>query len=440
MRKSVTRWGLIIVAKRKKNRRKEYAKVSRGFAIFGVFLATITTTLLSFISIELALLCFGVFTLAAIVYSEQRRRQFWEQAASFKFKNLQEAQDTLAKKIILNRKDIDVLKGEATKGALAQAGQAQKDQDKPVQKAPPLPLKLETQPLPRSPRASKPQQPSFDALVKDHSDRFDSVSDTVVRQLVQHAMHHKRVDIFVQPIMRLPQRQTRFYEMFARIRARPGQYLPAGRYMEIAEQDNLDSEIDNLLLIHCLQIIQSSAHIDRATPFFINIKNSTLKNGAFMKRLLGFVSKNRHLTKRLVFEIKQRDFDTMSKDFLEVIRGLGTLGCSFSLDHVENLKPDIADLQHFKIRYLKIDVRTFLDSQESKKRFAKIHRFKRTLEANGIGVIIEKIETEEQMRGLLDFDAHYGQGYLLGRPDLEGAFKHQHQHPAKHSGAQEGFG
>ena len=81
-----------------------------------------------------------------------------------------------------------------------------------------------------------------------------------------------------------------------------------------------------------------------------------------MKRVLGFVSKNRHLASRLVFEMKQRDFDEMSSAMLEILRGLGKLGVSFSLDHVENLKMDIADLQHFKIRFVKFDADTLLQS------------------------------------------------------------------------------
>jgi len=411
---------------RKKQKKQAFKKPSRTALIAGIFTATITTTLLSFISLELAMLSFGLFALGAIVYAEGRRRQFWEQAASFKFKSLKDTQDALAKEVILNSSEIDTLKGDviAAQTSMNDLQSNPTDMDdmptKPGRAT--LPFELDTKPLPKSPRAMKPQLSEHNALDNMAEEDYESVSDVIVRELIHHAMEHKRVDVFIQPIMRLPQRQVRFYEMFARIRARPGQYLPASRYMEIAEQDNLDAEIDNLLLLHCLKTIQGSAHVKRAAPFFINIKNSTLKNVEFMKRLLGFVSKNRDLAPRLVFEIRQRDFDDMPPALLEIMRGLGKLGCSFSLDHVETLKIDIHDLQHFKIRFVKFAANK-LNASNNSKVFAELHRSKRKLEANGIGVIVERIESEEQMRELLDYDVHYGQGYLFGKPELEGAYK-----------------
>ncbi|MEM7650468.1 MAG: EAL domain-containing protein [Pseudomonadota bacterium] len=403
-------------------------------AIFG---GTIATTLLSFISLELAMMAFGIFAIGAVMLAEYQRRGFWEQAASFKFKSLSDNQKATAQNVRYNRKNIDALRDdvEALRASHSKPAAPVPSEDRFKGELPPgkprhtpLPMNLDTKPLPRSPRALKPQSKQQDEPampeVNIKEDNYDSVSDTVVRELVQHAMHHKRVDVFVQPVMRLPQRQVRFYEMFGRIRARPGQYLPASRYMEIAEQDNLDGEIDNLLLLHCLKTIQGSAHIKSAAPFFINIKNSTLKNTAFMKRLLGFVSKNRDLAPRLIFEIRQHDFNDMSPALLEIMRGLGTLGCSFSLDHVESLKMDIADLQHFKIRFVKVAAQKLLGVQGDKE-FAQMHKNKRRLEANGVGVIVEKIEQERDLRELLDYDIHYGQGYLFGKPDLEGAYRKQ---------------
>lgn len=409
-----------------RKKKKASKKSNRAMLVAAVFLGTVTTTLLSFISFELALLSFGFFSLGLLYTAEARRRNFWEQAASFKFKNLKDTQELLTKEMIMRVNEIDDLKDDMED---AQA-RIEDLQSKPVIKdklaampgRSPLPFELEAKPLTRSPRAIKPKAYIEAPPKPETHDNYESVSDTVVRELLHHAMKDKRVDVFVQPIQRLPQRQPRFYEMFARIRARPGQYLPASRYMEIAEQDNLDGEIDNLLLLHCLKTLEGSAHIQHATPFFINIKNSTLTDMAFMQRLLGFIKQNRDLAKRLVFEMKQKDFDAMSPALLDVLRGLGKLGVSFSLDHVENLKMDIADLQHFKIRYVKFAAQKLIASS-SDQNFAALHKTKRRLEANGIGMIVERIENEQQMRELMDYDVHYGQGYLLGKPELEGAYK-----------------
>ncbi|MBL4805630.1 MAG: EAL domain-containing protein, partial [Alphaproteobacteria bacterium] len=206
------------------------------------------------------------------------------------------------------------------------------------------------------------------------------------------------------------------------IRARAGQYIPAGRYMPIAEQDNTDRDIDNLLLLHCLNTLRNSAHVENAAPFFLNIKSSLLHDHKFMEVFLAFMAKNRDLAPRMIFEIRQSDYESMPTKLLEVMRALGRLGCSFSLDHVQDLNINIADLQHFKVRFIKIEAAKLLNAT-SGSAFATMHKNKRKIEANGIGVIVEKIETEDQIRDLLDFDLHYGQGFLFGKPELEGAYK-----------------
>ena len=55
-------------------------------------------------------------------------------------------------------------------------------------------------------------------------------------------------------------------------------------------------------------------------------------------------------------------------------------------------------------------------------RFTLTRRLKKHLDAFGIDMIVEKIEGEDMLRELLDFNIDYGQGYLFGKPDHSAAF------------------
>lgn len=439
------------MAKKPARSAKSYDKMPRIYVLGGAALAGLAVIILSLISPQLGLITLGFCALAGLVLFDGRRRQLWEKSASFKFKNLKKMQESLNAEMIESRKDIETLredlkdtqsdidtlqkrtneKPEPHKGKTYSFDDfAKEDAAEKPGPAPRLPsFEMKTPPEPKRSlyqntlRAIRRNQEPPPEEPPETEDEFAELSDTVVRELLHHAIASKRVDVFIQPIMRLPQRQTRFYEMFARIRARPGSYMPASRYMALAEQDNLHGEIDILLLMHCLKIVHDSAHIQNATPFFLNITQKTLKNTGFMKRLLAFVAENRALAPRLVFEIPQADFADMPPALLEIIRGLGKLGCGFSLDHTHNLDLDIAELERFKVRFVKIGAANLLRSTGAERNFADLHRAKRKLEANGIGVIIEKIETETQLRQLLDFDIHYGQGFLFGKPALQGAYQ-----------------
>lgn len=445
-----------------KKQTKPENTASRAALIATVFIGTACTALLSFISLELGILGFGIFAVSFVLMIESRRRGFWEIAASYKFKTLFETQKNQEKDLLRHAFEIEGVKGElknlkaasektahmlseaAKQAPVLSAAKPKTEEAAPVN-TPPEGLLEALQDTPwknrkplnpdlnTGPRAMRPAQiiendifaasePLPSEPPEPTEERFNDISDTVVRELVHFAVESKRVEVFVQPIMRLPQRQTRFYEIYARIRAQPGQYMPAKRYMKVSEQDNLQTDIDALLLMQCLQTIEATSHIEKAAPFFINIKAITLRDARFMKRLLGFLAQHRALASRLVFELAQREFEILSAPILEIVKGLGKLGCSFSLDHLTHVNMDVSYLMEHKVRFIKISSAALIKAQSNRDVLPDLQRTKRKLEANGIGVIVEKIETEPQLRSLLDMDIHYGQGYLFGKPELQGAY------------------
>lgn len=252
----------------------------------------------------------------------------------------------------------------------------------------------------------------------------EALTDMAVRELLHHAVRDKKIDIFLQPIVRLPQRQTNFYELFARIRAKAGLYLPAQRYMELAMEERLMESIDNILLLECLKVLQVNFEAEnKVSTYFINIKPATLRNADFMDDLLKFISQNKRMASSLVFEMKQADFDGLSSGERLILDGMAKLGCRFSLDHVSDLPDDIISLYQRNVRFMKIPAQRFLGKDCGYPDFAQMVRRKRRLEVNGIEVIIDRVESEPELLELLDYEVNFGQGFLFGRPDLEGVYK-----------------
>lgn len=392
----------------------------------------------AFISLELALLAAGFFTAAGFVMHDLRRRRFWENGLSFRVKKISDEQKDLNAKVTATRQDLFSLKQQIadisrrvdtqddiidalhpTVGALPKkpplAGDIRPPQNKQNNRAR----------APAAPLAARPGQrlapQAGPAAAND--DSYDELSDMVVRELLTHAVQSKNIEIFVQPIVRLPQRRVRFYEIYARVRARPGMYLPARRYMNLARQAALANEIDNILLTECLKTVQASAHVERAAPLFVNISGATLKNTVFMKRLLTFLASHRHLAPRLIFEISHADYKKLEPAPREILRGLGRLGCSVSFDHVENIDLDLAELQRFHVRFIKMEVQKILPYTRSDRSRTDLQRQKRKWESNGVNLIVNKVETEADLLEILDFDISYGQGHLFGRPDFEAAYR-----------------
>ncbi|MBI3440230.1 MAG: EAL domain-containing protein [Proteobacteria bacterium] len=240
-------------------------------------------------------------------------------------------------------------------------------------------------------------------------------------QLVDTAVKKDQVDLFLQPIVNLPQRKLRFYETFSRIRIMPDAYLPATRYIELAMKQEMMPAIDNLLLLRGLQVVRNTAVGDYNRAFFFNITSLTLNDPKFMGDLVEFISQNRMLAPQLIFELGQKDLATMSIDALPTLEGLSKLGCRFSMDQVRDIAFDLEYLESRHIRFIKIDAPLLLSELKEEGGVSRMKRMKAELDHSGIDVIVEKIETDRQLLDLLDVEIDYGQGYLFGKPALHEA-------------------
>lgn len=249
-----------------------------------------------------------------------------------------------------------------------------------------------------------------------NADAVDQLSDAVVSELISTAVREDRVDIFLQPIVRLPQRKISFYEVYARPRAKKGLYLPASRYLPLAQGDLLPA-IDNMLFMRSIQLLRSRRTNNQSVAYFLNVNASTLKNSTFMADLVDFLGDNRHLAGRLIFEFSQKDFKELGGSVFPVLKGLAELGCRFSMDQVTDLSLDVMQLLSYNLRFIKIDAAMILEATSNNIGNRAFLNLKKELDDYGIDLIVQKVEKESDLLELLDTDIDFGQGYLFGEPE-----------------------
>lgn len=414
------------------NKARRLTAAHRFFIGVYIFWGTLVITALSFISLAAGVLAFSCFSLGLYLLYENKRRQYWELSHSFKIGNIEKTCNDLSSASLRNTSSIQSLQRNINELALAIDDEERGD-------APALKAKEESADM----YTTRRQRPMSAIIAND--DPFGdhkSLSDVVVQELIQSALRNKDINVFVQPIVTLPQRQIAGFEVFARIRAKPGLYVPAERYINMARSSDVLKDIDILLLQECLGILRDHAEQLTREFFCLNIEPANLKNKRYMSALLAFVSQNRALAKKLVFEIRYAEYQSLPAPLLQIMGGLAKLGCRFSLDHVDDMEFNMRDLINHNVRYLKINGSWMAAQGRSDMEFTNIWRMKNKLEANGVRVIADRIEHETDLRALLDFDPHLGQGYLFGKPDLIGSYKPfaYTQTNAKRKGTEESFG
>lgn len=390
--------------------------------------------------------------LGGLVSYDILSRRLWEAAASEQIETLIRNHDRLVREVARNRSEISGLKEGLfdTAAAVEEQGKHQMPSSSVEAKMigtiisnlalmgkkalPGAPLPPEETPVKMDPRVMElqiepppPKAPPMSALDKAMDSKFAHYSDAMILGLLEQAVQDDRVDVFVQPVVSLPQRKHRMYEVFGRIRAMPGTYLPAEHYMAVARKENLMTAVDNLLLLRCLQMLRTRKPLPDDMPYILNISGETLNDSGFMGDLVTFLSQNKNMARHLVFELPQAELENIAASLVPVVDGLSRLGVRFSMDRVRSGKIDIPLLKSRHVRFIKFDAEWLVKEAKSQGGATRVSRLKSQLDAAGIDLIIEKVETENMLRELLDFGIDYGQGWHFGKPDLYSAIAPRHK-------------
>jgi len=243
-------------------------------------------------------------------------------------------------------------------------------------------------------------------------------------ETIKAALSENRVDLYLQPVVSLPQRRTVFYESFSRLRDETGRVMMPAEYLSVAEPEGLVSAIDNLLLFRCVQIVRRLARQDRKIGIFCNLSLSSLADEIFFPQFLEFLAENKDLHGALVFELGQDAFRQRGSMETRNMAKLADLGFQFSLDKVADLDFDFQDLQRSDVKFVKIGAETLLSQLlEVEGRLAlKSMRdlaaadFAAMMRRYGVELIAEKVESERQVIDVLELNIGLGQGHLFGQP------------------------
>ncbi len=380
----------------------------------------------------------ALVTLCGLVFYDLISRRLWETVVTQEMKKLSEYHDRVVREVARNRNDIAILKEGLSETATIVHKQGKKEafSSNSTEARMIETIAKQLGHLGGEPRSSidsrhdnnvmeleiapPPSKKAIPAYEGQHDDSFnpDTLSDADVLSSIRNAIRSDYIDVFEQPVVTLPQRKVRMIEIYARIKVAPGAYLPAGRYMELAHKENAVPAIDNLLLLRCLQMLRTEKETKSDIPYILNITTQTLNDKSFMNDLLTFLAQNRKTAGKIIFELPQDDVNNMAQTMMPIIEGLSQLGCRFSMDRVTDRRIDINVLRKLQMRFIKLDADWLLKEGSTKEGFSRILRLKKQLDAAGIDMIIEKIESEASVRELLDFTVDYGQGFLFGKPDI----------------------
>ncbi|MEE4010957.1 EAL domain-containing protein [Roseibium sp. FZY0029] len=237
-----------------------------------------------------------------------------------------------------------------------------------------------------------------------------------MRELITSALNANRVELHLQPIVTLPQRQVKYYEAFTRLRDHGGNLIEASAFLPEAVLSGQIARIDNLLLFRSIQVVRRLTSRNRNAILFCNISTQSLVDDTFFPGFLEFVKANQDLADVLVFEFSQDDVAQMGALELESLSSLFEAGFRFSVDQIVDMKMDFNSLAGRGFKYGKLHADYLIGRREAKHGHIHPSDFGDLLHRYGMQLITDHVETESQVLELLDYDVKLAQGNLFSPP------------------------
>jgi cyclic-di-GMP phosphodiesterase, flagellum assembly factor TipF len=272
---------------------------------------------------------------------------------------------------------------------------------------------IAAEPSAPAPAVSAPAAPAVQSESKVPA--FAGLDRAGIIAAISSAIEGGRIDLYLQPIVMLPQRKVRFYEAMSRLKADNGDIVAAADFLKYAEAGGLMPKLDHLTVLRCVQVVRRLLLKNREIGLFCNVSGLTLTDSGFSS-FLELVEANRAIASSLVFEFSQSAVRAMGPIEHESLAALAERGFRFSMDNLTDLRVEPRELNDRGFRFVKAPAALLLNRVGAASTDIHPADFSDLLGRYGIDLIAEHIESENVVVDLLDYDVRFGQGFLFAPP------------------------
>jgi len=244
---------------------------------------------------------------------------------------------------------------------------------------------------------------------------FAGLDQAGVVALIAGAIDGMKIELYLQPIVTLPQRKVRYYEALSRLKTDDGEMVAAGDFLPFAAAGTLLPKLDKLSVLRCVQVVRRLLLKSREIGLFCNLSAASLTDAGF-PQLLEFIEANRAIAPALVFEFSQSAIRAMGPMEHEALAAIAERGFRFSMDNLTDLRVEPRELNERGFRFIKVPATLLLNRVGAASTDIHPADMSDLLGRFGIDLIAEKIEAEGSVVDLLDYDVRFGQGFLFSPP------------------------
>ncbi|MGL4739137.1 MAG: EAL domain-containing protein [Cellulosilyticaceae bacterium] len=230
---------------------------------------------------------------------------------------------------------------------------------------------------------------------------------------LQKAFEYEEFEVYFQPKYDLETYKMIGAEALVRWQYKNQEYISPTKFIPIMEQENMIKQLD----LHILD--QVCGHIrewldggEPCVPVSVNLSTYTLHNIKEIKEITDIIEWYQIPSRLIEIEITET---ALCKD-TQLIEALSCRGFKIAMDDFGTGYSSLAVLRQLPIDTIKLD-RAFLCEIEIDVKGRIIFEYiVKLCQALKIAIVVEGIETKEQLSFVKAIQCEYGQGFLLDRP------------------------
>jgi EAL domain-containing protein (putative c-di-GMP-specific phosphodiesterase class I) len=193
--------------------------------------------------------------------------------------------------------------------------------------------------------------------------------------------------------------------------------VPPGAFLPAAERYNLATRIDQWVITHVFDWLDSDPEIMRKIDSFaINLSGQSLGDKSILEMISRQLARQILPAEMIKFEITETSAISNLTEARSFINAVKKQGCQFSLDDFGSGLSSFGYLKHLSVDILKIDGMFVKDIMDDEIDFAMVKSINEIGHVMGLETIAEFVENDAILQRLASIGVDYAQGYGVCRP------------------------
>lgn len=261
---------------------------------------------------------------------------------------------------------------------------------------------------------------------KKYLEKENATAEMLAKKIEKDVMEQIREGnfrMFLQPKVSISTGKTVGAEALIRLYQPNRGYIPPFKFISVLEQHNEVHLIDLFILSKAFQFQKTAKDAGKEiVPISVNFSKNTLMHPKLMEHIQRDCDTYGMPEGMIRIEITETISNMDHMEVRTIASALHTMGFSISMDDFGTQYSNMAVLTQFEFDTVKIDRSMILNIVEDEKNRTILKHTVPMLEELGMEVVIEGVETKEQVDVLAELGCDIVQGFFFGKPEAEEKF------------------